>query len=279
MNNEGQMIPVSVVVPCFRCSKIIDRAIASVAQQTTKPAEVILVDDCSEDGTLEKLRDLATHYPEGWVKIIALPHNGGPGNARNEGVKVSTQPLVAFLDADDSWHPQKVSIQYEWMSRHPEVMLTGHPSARYSEQDETKEILIEPRARKVQISQLLRSNVFSPRSIMFRRDLPVLFDNQKRYMEDHWWLMQIAFAGYSIVELDLPMAFTYKADFGEDGLSKRLWKMEKSELDNYWRLAGAGKISNIFLLFISFYSLLKYVRRIFISQWRHLLGVFGAAGV
>lgn len=279
MNDEGQMIPVSVVIPCFRCSKTIGRAIASVARQTQKPAEVILVDDCSEDGTLENIRDLATHYPDGWVKIIALTRNGGPGVARNEGVRKSTQPFVAFLDADDSWHPQKASIQYEWMSRHPEVMLTGHPSAKYSAQDEARKLLTKPGTREVKSSRLLRSNVFSPRSIMFRRELPVLFDNKKRYMEDHWWLMQIAFAGYSIVELDQPMAFTYKADFGEDGLSSRLWQMEKSELDNYWRLAWARKISKPSLLLFSFYSLLKYVRRIVISQWRRLLGIERTTGV
>ena len=58
-------VPVSVVIPCFRCETTIARAINSIAQQTRKPAEVILVDDASRDSTLEFLHDLASRYHDG----------------------------------------------------------------------------------------------------------------------------------------------------------------------------------------------------------------------
>ena len=107
---------------------------------------------------------------------------------------------------------------------------------------------------------------------MFRRELPVLFDAGKRYMEDHWWLLSVVFSGYPVVALNLPMSFTYKADFGEGGLSKKLWQMEKSELDNYFRLGRAGKISMLLVYLLWAYSLTKYARRIVISLWRRLAG-------
>jgi len=107
---------------------------------------------------------------------------------------------------------------------------------------------------------------------MFRRELPVLFDARKRYMEDHWWLLDVVFSGYSVIALSLPMSFTYKADFGEGGLSNRLWQMEKAELDNYMRLGRAGKMSMLLVYLLWAYSLTKYARRIVVFLWRRSVG-------
>lgn len=270
LSQLAETLPISVVIPCYRCGKTIQRAINSLARQTAIPAEIILIDDFSNDGTLEQLQSLSRLYPEGWVKIASLSCNGGPGVARNEGMRQATQPYVAFLDADDSWHPGKANIQYEWMRTHPEIMLTGHPSVKYSAQAEARNFSINCREKIILPSRLLLSNVFSSRSIMFRRELPIFFDSQKRYMEDQWWLMQIAFSGYSIVELKIPLSFTYKADYGESGLSNKLWQMERSELDNYWQLGRAGKISKLLVLLLWIYSLLKYMKRVLVSQWRRI---------
>lgn len=264
-------LPISVVIPCYRCGDTIQRAINSLAKQTAVPGEIILVDDFSNDGTLERLRSLSSRYPEGWIQIVSLAQNGGPGVARNEGIRKSTQAYIAFLDADDSWHPQKAEIQYEWMCTHPKVILTGHPSVRYSAQTEARIFPIDCRGKFISPSRILLSNIFSSRSIMFHRELQILFDSQKRYMEDHWWLLKVAYSGYSIVELQIPLSFTYKADYGEGGLSNRLWQMEKSELDNYWQLGRTKKISKLLMALLWIYSLLKYIKRVLISQWRRTL--------
>src|SRR5690606_11478324 len=102
------------------------RAVASVDAQTLLPAEVILVDDSSGDGTLNVLYSLQEKYTPGWIKVLALPENVGAGEARNAGWEMATQDYIAFLDADDSWHPQKIEIQYEWMRSHIDVSFTGH---------------------------------------------------------------------------------------------------------------------------------------------------------
>lgn len=265
-----ETLPISVVIPCYQCGNTIQRAINSLVNQTAIPAEIILVDDFSNDCTLEQLQILSRLYPEGWIQIVPLSCNGGPGVARNEGIRKSTQAYIAFLDADDSWHPQKAIIQYEWMCTHPKVILTGHPSVRYSAQAEARIFSELCRGKFISPSRILLSNIFSSRSIMFRRELQILFDSKKRYMEDHWWLMQIAFSGHSIVELQIPLSFTYKADYGEGGLSNKLWEMEKSELDNYWQLGHTKKISKLSVTLLWIYSLIKYIKRVLISQWRRI---------
>src|SRR6476469_11194130 len=75
--------PVSVIVPCYRCAATIDDAIASVVAQTLRPAQVLLVDDGSGDDTLEQLHLVAAAHEPGWIKVIALPSNGGVSAARN----------------------------------------------------------------------------------------------------------------------------------------------------------------------------------------------------
>jgi len=258
-------VPVSAVIPCYRCGETIRRALESVAAQSALPREVILVDDASADGTVDELRRIAAEYPAGWAKVLPLPANGGPGHARNAGWDAAAQPYVAFLDADDSWHERKLEIQYGWMNANPDAVLTGHPSMRTRPGAAPAPPPGKVEARRVDRRRLLLSNCFSSRSIMLRRELAIRFHPTKRYMEDYWWLLQIAFSGHDIVELSPPLAFTFKADFGEGGLSARLWEMEKSELDNYWGLARAGKLAPAWVLLISLWSLLKYARRWILS--------------
>jgi glycosyltransferase involved in cell wall biosynthesis len=257
--------PVSAVIPCYRCSGTIRRAVESVAAQTLLPREVILVDDCSADGTVESLRRLASEYPDGWVKVLPLQANGGPGQARNAGWDASAQPYVAFLDADDSWHDRKIEIQFGWMQANPDALLSGHASVRLMPGQAAAPLANEFEARPVERLRLLLSNCFSTRSVMLRRDLPIRFHPSKRYMEDYWWLLQIVFSGREIFDLGAPLAFTFKADFGEGGLSARLWEMEKSELDNYWGLWRSGMLGIPAVVLLSFWSLLKYVRRCVVS--------------
>jgi teichuronic acid biosynthesis glycosyltransferase TuaG len=119
-------IPVSVVVPCYRCSGTIGRAVASVDAQTYRPQEVLLIDDASSDDTLNKLHELQQQYGVDWIKIIALPVNVGTSSARNVGWNSAAGGYIAFLDADDAWHPRKIEIQYGFMNTHPDYVLTGH---------------------------------------------------------------------------------------------------------------------------------------------------------
>ena len=111
--------PVSVVVPCYRCADTIGPSVASIAGQTLRPAEVLLVDDCSGDGTLQALHDLASRYPQGWVKVLTSARNGGPSQARNIGWAHASQDYIAFLDADDTWAPAKIELQMEALTRDP----------------------------------------------------------------------------------------------------------------------------------------------------------------
>src|SRR5438309_8195778 len=109
--------PVSVIIPCYRCAATIERAMLSVAEQSVRPAEAILIDDASGDNTFAVMEKIRNKYGD-WIRIVALPMNQGAAAARNAGWHAATQPYIAFLDADDAWHPRKIEIQYGYMQQH-----------------------------------------------------------------------------------------------------------------------------------------------------------------
>ncbi len=111
--------PVSVVIPSFNSAHLVTQAIESVLAQTVVPAEVLVVDDGSADDTRERV---APYAPR--VRYLHQS-NQGVSAARNRGVAAATQPFVAFLDADDVWHPHKTELQMGAFERHPELGLVG----------------------------------------------------------------------------------------------------------------------------------------------------------
>jgi glycosyltransferase involved in cell wall biosynthesis len=102
---------VSVVIPTFNRSPTITSAIDSVLAQTYKPIELIVVDDGSDDDTLERL---AVYRDQ--ITVVSQPQSG-PSAARNRGVAHSNGSMIAFLDSDDIWMRGKISRQVTLMQR------------------------------------------------------------------------------------------------------------------------------------------------------------------
>ena len=102
---------VSVIVPTYNRAGTIRRAVDSVLAQTHTDRELIIVDDGSVDGTVDLLKDYA-----GRIRVI-VQENAGPSAARNRGVAESRGSIVAFLDSDDQWLPEKLSLQVELLTR------------------------------------------------------------------------------------------------------------------------------------------------------------------
>lgn len=256
---------VSVVVPCYRCSKTIRRAVSSVAAQTCRPLEIILVDDGSGDDTLDTLLEIQRQYGDDWIKIVPLKVNAGASAARNAGWNTATGELVAFLDADDAWHPEKIRIQQAFMAAHPEFTLTGHGHRQLDDVPASHAHIGQLKHDVVPYRTLLLSNRFITPSAMIRREVPFRFHDAKRHMEDfHLWLT-VAANGHRIAMLDAELAYIFKAPFGEQGLSGDIVAMEKGELDCYWKLHGEGRLGMIPTLALSAYSCTKFLRRIAVS--------------
>jgi len=264
--SEAGIAPVSVVIPCFRCAATIFSAVESIEQQTRKPAEVILVDDASGDDTLLILQDIARKHV-GWVKLIELKKNLGPGSARNAGWGVASQPYIAFLDADDSWHPEKLSIQYEFMRNNTEIFLCGHSCIQLNDSDTPPVIQERSIIKKLSANNLLFRNPFSTTSsVMLKRDISFRFKEGKRYSEDLLLWQQVAFSGLQIAFMESALAYFHKPLYGAAGLSAQLWKMEQGELDNLTVIRKENNIGYWLYLAAYAFSTIKFVKRLLVSK-------------
>jgi len=261
---------VSVIIPCYRCADTIRRAIDSVMNQTLPPEEIILVEDISNDAdvTLSALESLRQSYQEMNIKVIRLEQNSGPGSARNAGWAIATQPYLAFLDADDSWHPQKLEIHYGWMLEHLDVVMSGHSTVKISSGEGVPSLTTAVTAIHVSARRLLFKNYFPTRTVMLKRELPYRFIAGKRYAEDLLLWLTIAFNGHSLWRINQSMAYTYKDEFGEGGLTGNLRQTQQGLIDTYQQLLSLGYISFLVYILASSFSLMKYFRRLLLVKWR-----------
>jgi glycosyltransferase involved in cell wall biosynthesis len=115
---------VSVVVPAYNAAAHIREALESIAAQQGAPAlEVIVVDDGSTDDTREQVLAFA-HAAAGSVALRLITQaNAGPAAARNRGIRESSAELIAFLDADDLWPPERLRIQLALLEEYPHAGL------------------------------------------------------------------------------------------------------------------------------------------------------------
>jgi glycosyltransferase involved in cell wall biosynthesis len=113
------------VIPAFNVERYLPIALQSVRAQTLQPAEIIVVDDGSQDGT----RAVAE---AAGVRVVAQP-NSGLSAARNAGVAAATQPWIAFLDADDRWEPEKLERQWKAVMASHGVRFFATDSSELSE--------------------------------------------------------------------------------------------------------------------------------------------------
>ena len=112
--NRGMRI--SVIIPTYNSGPWVEEAVASVRAQTRQAGEIIVVDDGSSDDTKERLN--------GQPIAMIFQSNAGPAAARNAGVRAATGDAIAFLDADDVWHPRKLELQAPLLESHG-LVATG----------------------------------------------------------------------------------------------------------------------------------------------------------
>ncbi|PMO42759.1 hypothetical protein BCT10_16565 [Vibrio splendidus] len=101
-------ILVSIIMPAYNASSVIQASISSVMNQTYSNWELLVIDDCSSDGTREivqKIDDARVRY------YSTAVNSGSPATPRNIGVDKSSGHYIAFLDSDDTWHSNKLEFQ------------------------------------------------------------------------------------------------------------------------------------------------------------------------
>ncbi|HSN65370.1 MAG TPA: glycosyltransferase family 2 protein [Fusibacter sp.] len=117
-NETGEslnMEKVSIITPSYNSSKFISATINSVLSQTVTHWEMIIVDDCSTDNSVEIIQSCVEK--DSRIKLIELTRNSGAAVARNKAIEMAQGRYIAFLDSDDLWLPSKLEKQLAFMQK------------------------------------------------------------------------------------------------------------------------------------------------------------------
>ena len=98
----------SIIVPCYNAASTVERTLLSVSQQTFKDFEAIIINDGSEDLSLQLINKFISKDPR--FKLLNLTQNQGLSNARNRGLDYSSGKFICFLDSDDWWPSNKLEV-------------------------------------------------------------------------------------------------------------------------------------------------------------------------
>jgi glycosyltransferase involved in cell wall biosynthesis len=127
MREEKGESGVAVILPAFKSSRFLRDALNSIFSQSLPASEIIVVDDGSPEDEESVVAPFLDRV------LYVRKENGGPASARNLGVAMTRSPLIAFLDADDLWEPQKLRTQVAFLQEHPDALLVGADAWEFGE--------------------------------------------------------------------------------------------------------------------------------------------------
>ncbi len=104
---------VSIITPTYNSEQFVKETIESILAQTYANWELLITDDCSTDSTWHVIREYSQQ--DSRIKVFKLDENSGAGVARNNSIKEASGRFIAFLDSDDTWHPEKLEKQVAFM--------------------------------------------------------------------------------------------------------------------------------------------------------------------
>ncbi|MDY6947397.1 MAG: glycosyltransferase family 2 protein [Pseudomonadota bacterium] len=203
--NYNSFKTVSVVIPAYNSRDTVQQAIATARAQTLRPTQIIVVDDCSKDDTLQQAEAVAG--PD--LLVVRSPQNGGGGAARNRGIDHSTGDVVAFLDADDLWAPNKLANQLALLRTQVRESFCFTSVEQVNEYGE-KHILPkrEPFAGESLADYMLKSgNIMQTSSLMVPRHLlaQCRFNERLRRFQDLDFVLTLGEAGAGAVFCQQPL--------------------------------------------------------------------------
>jgi len=227
---------ISVIVPTFNRIYTLPRALDSILHQSPPAAEIIVVDDGSQDGTADLIQRC---YPQ--VRYL-WQTNGGVSSARNRGIGAAGGDWIAFLDSDDTWLPDKLAAQRAVLCEHPDIRLCH-----------TQEIWIRHGCWVNQMDKHAKSGgyifrkclprcVISPSTALLHRslfDALGTFDEDLPACEDYdLWLRICATEPVAFV----PEPQIRKYGGHADQLSRKHWGMDRFRVRALEKIIGSGRL-------------------------------------
>lgn len=213
---------ISVIMAAYNAEKTIAQAIDSVLNQTFPNFEILIIDDCSQDRTVEIVEKYVIF--DNRIRLISNKNNKGVSYTRKRGIEEAKGEWIAILDSDDMWRPEKLEKQIKVQEeKNADLIFTG--SAFMNNRGELISGYLHAPSQ-VSYRQLLKQNVLSNSSAFVRKEL-----YEKYYAEGDWmhedfatWLC-ILKSGKLAYGVDEPLMVYRIAKFSKSGNKVKAAKM------------------------------------------------------
>lgn len=201
---------VSVIIPVYNRQDTIKEAIDSILEQSYKNLEIVVVDDCSKDQTVETVKAIS----DSRVRLIESDKNGGACVARNIGIDNAKGEIIAFQDSDDVWHTDKLQKSLAHMQEQNADFVFS-AVFRYGEKGYSEEVRIVPsynlNLEPSKLTKLLYLNCVSTQTIVAKREVfgDIRFDSRLPRFQDWDIAIQVVKNGYNVYYIDEPLVDCY----------------------------------------------------------------------
>jgi len=247
---------VCVIIPCYKDSSTLERALNSIYAQTRKLNEIIVVNDFSPE--TEKIESILKNHPK--VKYIKNQKNYGLAKTRNVGIRNSESDIITFLDADDEIHPQKIELQLSVYRENLAVSCSVDRVNLNETHSNFKNYNTVIKKRYSKSHLLIFRNVITGSGIMIsKKNLLKLggYDKNLRSSEDWDLWLRIMDHKIDVINIDLPLYIYY---FNPEGLSKNSLNITISETYVVKKYCLNIR-TNLFIQLIWFSTCLKQILR------------------
>jgi glycosyltransferase involved in cell wall biosynthesis len=233
---------VSAIVPTYNRGYCISRALKSIEEQTRPVHEILVVDDGSTDDT-QKI--ISQKHPT--VHIIRNPINRGVSNARNLGISNATGSHLAFLDSDDTWHPEKIERQLHFCRQKPRTTINHCDEIWIKNGKRFNQKLYHQKCGGDLFQRSLLRCMISPSAVMIKKTLLAKyggFDEDLPACEDYDLWLRIT-SQESVGYIDSPLVTKYGGH--PDQLSKTTTALDQYRIQAIIKLIDQNNLTTAHL--------------------------------
>ena len=222
---------VSVVMPAYNAEQYIEEAIRSVQEQTMEKWELIVVDDCSTDNTIQLVQSIAKDDDR--IRLLLNQINQGAAASRNRALNECRGQYVAFLDADDVWRPGKLNVQIEKAeAAHADIVYTSYALIDECGKRRYHDFIVK---EQTSFREMLVRNEIGCLTVLIRRDFLQRYHfPEKIYQEDYaLWLTLLKDGCKAVGVTDVLADYRVRAgsrSFNKVKNSKNRWKVYRDFL-------------------------------------------------
>lgn len=196
---------VSIITPMYNSERFISETINSIINQTYKNWELLLIDDCSKDKTIQVVNSFIVKHPN--IKLLVNETNQGAAISRNRGIEVAKGNFIAFLDADDLWKPKKLENQLTFMeSENCDVCFSSYDLIDESGNILNKQVKALP---VLSYNKLLKSNYIGNLTGIYNASVLGKITSSNLRKRQDWliWLEAIKTSGKPAKSIQESLAF------------------------------------------------------------------------